>query len=73
MRMLSPRELFIAQGFPADYIIDTDQHGNKITKANQTARCGNSVCPPLAKALVNSNLPELRLHNQAMIANQEVA
>jgi DNA (cytosine-5)-methyltransferase 1 len=73
MRMLSPRELFIAQGFPADYIIDLDKDGNKITKANQTARCGNSVCPPLSKALVNSNLPELRLHNQQSYINEEVA
>jgi DNA (cytosine-5)-methyltransferase 1 len=64
MRMLTPRELFNAQGFPADYIIDVDQHGNKTTKSNQVARCGNSVCPPLAQALVNANLPELKLHNQ---------
>jgi DNA (cytosine-5)-methyltransferase 1 len=64
MRMLSPRELFNAQGFPADYIIDIDQQGNKTTKKNQVARCGNSVCPPLAQALVDVNLPELKLHNQ---------
>jgi DNA (cytosine-5)-methyltransferase 1 len=60
MRMLSPRELFNAQGFPSDYIIDIDKNGNKVTKKNQVARCGNSVCPPLAKALVDSNMPEIQ-------------
>lgn len=64
MRMLQPHELFLAQGFPADYIIDVDKDGNKITKAKQVARCGNSVCPPLAKALVDANLPELKVHNK---------
>jgi DNA (cytosine-5)-methyltransferase 1 len=58
MRMLDPRELFNAQGFPADYIIDVDKDGNKVTKKSQVARCGNSVCPGLAKALVLENMPE---------------
>lgn len=55
MRMLQPRELFKAQGFPDSYIIDHDLEGNKLSKANQVARCGNSVCPPVAKALVIAN------------------
>jgi DNA (cytosine-5)-methyltransferase 1 len=55
MRMLEPHELFAAQGFPTDYIIDRDAHGNKFTKATQVAKCGNSVCPPLAEALVRAN------------------
>lgn len=59
MRMLEPHELFAAQGFPADYIIDRDADGNRITKTAQIARCGNAVCPPLAEALVRANLPEL--------------
>jgi DNA (cytosine-5)-methyltransferase 1 len=66
MRMLTPRELFNAQGFPADYIIDVDKNGNKISKAKQVARCGNSVCPAVAQALVNANLPELAAHNAEM-------
>ncbi len=56
MRMLSPRELFNAQGFPASYIIDRDTHGLPITKTAQVAKCGNSVCPPLAEALVRANM-----------------
>lgn len=59
MRMLQPRELFNAQGFPEDYIIDHDYKGNKYSKTAQVARCGNAVPPPLARALVKANLPEL--------------
>ena len=59
LKMLEPRELFNAQGFPIDYIIDTDIDGKKISKKSQVARCGNSVPPPFAEALVRANLPEL--------------
>jgi DNA (cytosine-5)-methyltransferase 1 len=55
MRMLEPHELFAAQGFPRDYIIDRDAEGNPIPKYKQVARCGNSVCPALAEALVRAN------------------
>lgn len=58
MRMLSPRELFRAQGFHDDYIIETDAGGRKITKSDQVRLCGNSVCPPIAEALVRANLIE---------------
>jgi DNA (cytosine-5)-methyltransferase 1 len=57
MRMLTPRELFNAQGFPPDYIIDRDAEGLPITKTAQVAKCGNSVCPPIARALVAANFP----------------
>lgn len=60
MRMLAPRELFAAQGFPSDYIIEHDAEGRKITKTAQVAKCGNSVCPPLAEALVRANAVECR-------------
>lgn len=56
MRMLTPRELFRAQGFPEDYIIDHDALGREITKTAQVRMCGNSVCPPVAKALVEANI-----------------
>jgi DNA (cytosine-5)-methyltransferase 1 len=59
MRMLEPHELFAAQGFPNDYIIDRDADGNKYPKSAQVARCGNAVPPPLAEHLVRVNLPEL--------------
>lgn len=58
LRMLSPRELYNAMGFPPDYIIDRDYLGNKYKKSAQVARCGNAVCPPMATALVRANLPE---------------
>jgi DNA (cytosine-5)-methyltransferase 1 len=58
LRMLSPRELYNAMGFPPDYIIDRDYEGNEYKKSDQVARCGNAVCPPVASALVRANLPE---------------
>jgi DNA (cytosine-5)-methyltransferase 1 len=59
MRMLQPKELYLAQGFPEKYIYNVDYAGEKFTKTSQIARCGNAVPPPFAKALVESNLPEL--------------
>ncbi len=67
LRMLTPRELFNAQGFPEDYIIDHDYTGKTYPKTKQVARCGNAVPPPFAKALVEANLPELcKKMNEAM-------
>jgi len=56
MRMLTPRELFNAQGFPPDYVIDPVVDGKPLTKTAQVHKCGNSVCPPLSEALVRANL-----------------
>lgn len=72
LRMLSPRELFRAQGFPDSYIIeqglhidaDGNHHWKPLTKTAQVRMCGNSVCPPLAAALVRANCAD-------MIANKE--
>lgn len=58
MRMLTPRELYNAQGFPPDYIIDYDYTGKAYPKTAQVARCGNAVPPPFATALVRANWPE---------------
>lgn len=58
LRMLTPRELYNAMGFPPDYIIDQDYTGNPYPKNEQVARCGNAVCPPLATAVARANLPE---------------
>ncbi|MBP5431009.1 DNA cytosine methyltransferase [Ruminococcus sp.] len=59
LRMLEPRELYNAQGFPRDYIIDHDYKGNTYPRTKQVARCGNAVPPPFAEALVRANLPEM--------------
>lgn len=58
LRMLIPRELYRANGFPDNYIIDRDYTGLEYPKFKQTARCGNAVPPPFAEALVRVNLPE---------------
>lgn len=49
MRMLAPRELARAQGFPDSYILTG-------TKTSQIERIGNSVCPAMARALAEANL-----------------
>lgn len=67
LRMLTPRELFSAQGFPDDYIIDRDADGNEYPRSEQVRRCGNAVCPPVPAALVRANLPELCGMNQEAV------
>lgn len=68
MRMLTPRELFRAQGFPEAYVIDRawviDPATGALTevtltKEQQIRMCGNSVCPPVAAAIVRVNVPEM--------------
>lgn len=49
MRMLQPRELARAQGFPDSYVLTG-------TKSEQVARLGNAVCPPVARAIVEAQL-----------------
>jgi DNA (cytosine-5)-methyltransferase 1 len=58
LRMLTPRELYRANGFPDDYKIERDYTGTVYGKSKQVARCGNAVPPPFATALVQANLPE---------------
>jgi DNA (cytosine-5)-methyltransferase 1 len=65
MRMLQPRELYTAQGFPASYVIDRGSDGRTLTKSAQVRMCGNSVCPPLARAIVAANYSEAQAHRRA--------
>lgn len=67
MRMLTPRELFNAQGFPPDYVIEGVWHQDgddwtfeEFPKHVQVSCCGNSVCPGLAKALAEANCQHLK-------------
>lgn len=54
MRMLKPRELFSAQGFPRDYKLQPKVNGRPITNTQQIELAGNSVCPPVAAAVVRA-------------------
>jgi DNA (cytosine-5)-methyltransferase 1 len=54
MRMLVPRELFRAQGFPDSYRIEQVANGLTLTKTAQVRMCGNSVNPDIAEALVTA-------------------
>lgn len=64
LRMLSPEELKLAQGFPKDYIIDRDYLWRPYPKSAQVARIGNSVVPIMAKKLVEANCGYLRKGNR---------
>jgi len=55
MRMLSPRELFRAQGFPDSYDIESEWEGVKLTKTSQVRMCGNAVSPVMSEALAKAN------------------
>ncbi|AXQ93168.1 DNA cytosine methyltransferase [Cereibacter azotoformans] len=75
MRMLTPRELFRAQGFPTDYVIegvweerDGDMRWRPFPKDVQVSCCGNSVCPPLAEALVRANCSHLAAEAEEAVA-----
>lgn len=59
LRMLKPRELYLAQGFPARYIIDRGADGRKLTGTAQVRMVGNSVSPEPEAAVVRVNVPEL--------------
>lgn len=56
LRMLQPHELYAAQGFPAGYKIAPTFNGKPLTKTAQIRCAGNSVCPPVAAAVVGANL-----------------
>jgi DNA (cytosine-5)-methyltransferase 1 len=72
MRMLTPRELAIAQGFPSikmgddhDYILDPIVDSKRLAARHQVRMIGNSVCPQVAAALVNANCADLALAEAA--------
>lgn len=61
LRMLTPEELKLGQGFPKDYIIDRDYMWRKYPTSKQVARIGNSVVPIMAEKLVLANCGYLKV------------
>lgn len=57
LRMLQPHELYAAQGFPPNYIIDRGHDGRTFKKSEQVHMCGNSVSPPPMAAIARANDP----------------
>lgn len=55
LRMLTPRELYNANGFPQTYIIDRGHDGRVFSKSTQVRMCGNAVPPPLGRAVIEAN------------------
>lgn len=76
MRMLTPRELFRAQGFPDDYVIEGVWHEDEagewrwqpFAKDVQVSCCGNSVCPPIAAAIVGANCQHIAIEEERRMA-----
>jgi DNA (cytosine-5)-methyltransferase 1 len=58
MRMLVPRELYRAQGFPDTYRINAEIDGVRLSKKAQVRMVGNSVCPPLAAAIARAQFEQ---------------
>jgi DNA (cytosine-5)-methyltransferase 1 len=65
MRMLTPRELARAQGFPESYVLEAIYNGKTLTNAEQIRMIGNSVCPPVARALIEANFRHERVWRMA--------
>lgn len=61
LRMLKPEELKLAQGFPADYIIDRDYSWKPYPKSEQVKRIGNSVVPIMAETLAKANCQYMKV------------
>lgn len=67
LRMLTPRELARAQGFPDSYVLewglfkaeDGKVERRRVTKTDQVRLIGNSVCPLMAKLLIQANASHL--------------
>ncbi|MFU7815983.1 DNA cytosine methyltransferase [Pseudomonas aeruginosa] len=57
LRMLKPRELYRAQGFPDSYIIERGHNGQRFTLSQQVHMCGNSVSPNTMAAYARANDP----------------
>lgn len=60
LRMLKPHELFRAQGFPRDYIIDRTANGTPLSISAAVRMVGNSVSPPPIAALARANLGSIK-------------
>jgi DNA (cytosine-5)-methyltransferase 1 len=58
LRMLVPRELYNAQDFPPNYVIDRTSSGKALTKTSQVRMAGNSVSPLPMRLIVAANYAE---------------
>jgi DNA (cytosine-5)-methyltransferase 1 len=54
LRMLEPRELYRAQGFPDTYVINRGHDGRVFSKSTQIRLCGNAVPPGLGAAVIRA-------------------
>ena len=62
LRMMVPRELYTAQGFPKNYIIDRGAGGIIFSKSTQVRLVGNSVSPVVPARLASLNCLDMVVH-----------
>jgi DNA (cytosine-5)-methyltransferase 1 len=73
MRMLTPRELARAQGFPDSYILAAPYNGKRLTETDQRHKIGNSVSPYPMAELIYANcvtalaMPDLKRRRRAPV------
>ncbi|USD59039.1 DNA cytosine methyltransferase [Vibrio sp. SCSIO 43140] len=58
LRMMKPAEMYAAHGFPSTYQFKSDDSGKPLTQSQQVHKLGNSVCPPLVRALITANFSD---------------
>lgn len=68
LRMLKPRELYRAQGFPESYIIDRGHDGRELNKTQQSHLVGNSVSSLQMARLARANDPWKARQREAVAA-----
>lgn len=74
LRMMAPRELYTAQGFPVNYVIDHGAGGIIFSKSTQVKLVGNSVSPVIPAALARANcsdmivVPDITINNWQKVA-----
>lgn len=73
LRMMAPRELYTAQGFPDNYVIDHGAGGVIFSKSTQVKLVGNSVSPVIPAALARANCPDMVEVEDMTIYNWEKA
>lgn len=71
LRMMAPRELYTAQGFPTTYVIDHGAGGIIFSKSTQVKLVGNSVSPVIPAALARANCPDMIVVPDMTIHNWE--
>lgn len=73
LRMMAPLELFRAQGFPDNYVINHGAGGVIFSKSTQVRLVGNSVSPVIPAALIRANCQDMIVDQNVTLENWRIA